>query len=131
MKNKSGSKWRVSTGFSLRRKSSKEKEAQVYPLIPQQLSFACQMARPYRPSLVLNLETIKEEDPSRTPSLQYQNRGDLDPTRTPLYFPKGKNKSHTFRFQRYAKLMWKVHARKIQVKLNYALRFFRKNRHLS
>eukprot|EP01018_Ginkgo_biloba_P035076 Gb_24865 [translate_table: standard] len=98
-------------------KKNKEKDAQVHPIIPYQLSQACQIARPYRPSLTLKLETIKEEDPSKTPL--------EDPTRTPLYFAKGHKKR--FRFQRYAKLSWKLHARRIHCRLSYVLRFLRRS----
>lgn len=123
-KSKSQSKAMV-TGLFIgvaEKKSCREEEpsSQVHPIIPCQLSQEWDVARPYRPSLVVKLETIREEEddhhPPKTPL-----RG--TPIRTPLYFVKGR-KTRRFRFRRYAKLMWRLHAIKLRCKFKYFLRFF-------
>lgn len=108
-----------------RKKNSKKEEysSQVYPTIPSELSQAWEVARPYRPSMVLNLQTIKEEDPSKTPSCQ-------DPLRTPLYFTNGThNRRFRFRLRRYAKLIWRMHyAARLRHNFKSVLRIFRTRR---
>lgn len=108
-----------------KKKNSKKEEysSQVHPTIPSELSQAWEVARPYRPSMVLNLQTIKEEDPSKTPSCQ-------DPLRTPLYFTNGThNRRFRFRLRRYAKLIWRMHyAARLRHNFKSVLRIFRTRR---
>jgi hypothetical protein len=103
------------------KKSCKEEEpsSQVHPIIPYQLSQAWEIAKPYRPCLVLNLETIREEEDDHPPKTPLGET----PRRTPLYFVKGR-KARRFRFRRYAKLMWRLHSTKLRCKFKYILRFF-------
>lgn len=113
--------------FSKKKSSiNEEYSAQVHPTIPYELSQAWEIARPYRPCLILNLQTIREEeaDPSKTPmSLQ----GSI---RTPLYFTKGSNtKRFRFRLRRYAKFIWRVHyGARVRRNFTSVLRFFRMRR---
>jgi len=104
--------------FRLSRKKNSKVE---HPIIPYGLSQAWEIARPYRPRLVLNLPTIREEeDPSETPLCE-------DPTRTPAYFPESTNtKRFRFRFPRYAKLTGSVHyAASLRGRFTNVLRLFR------
>lgn len=108
-----------------KKKNSKKEEysSQVHPTIPSELSQAWEVARPYRPSMVLNLQTITEEDPSKTPSCQ-------DPLRTPLYFTNGThNRRFRFRLRRYTKLIWRTHyAARLRHNFKSVLRIFRTRR---
>lgn len=118
-------KMSLSIRFS-KKKNSKEKEysSQVHPTIPCELSQAWEIARPYRPRLVLNLQTIREEeDPSKTPWCE-------DATRTPLYFSRGTNtKRFRLRLRRYAKWMWRVHyAARLRRNFTSVLHLFRMRR---
>lgn len=122
-KSKSQSKAMV-TGLLIgvsEKKSCREEEpsSQAHPIIPCQLSQAWEGARPYRPSLVIKLETIREEEDDYPPKTPLRGT----PIRTPLYFVKGR-KTRRFRFRRYAKLMWRLHAIKLRCKFKYLLRFF-------
>jgi hypothetical protein len=109
-----------------KKKNSKKEEysSQVHPTIPHELSQAWEAARPYRPCLVPNLQTIREEDdPSKTPFQE-------DPPRTPVYFPKGTNaKRFRFRLRRYTKLIWRMHyAARLRRNFSSVFRVFRTSR---
>lgn len=105
-----------------KKKSCKEKEfsSQVHPIIPYQMSRAWELTRPYRPCLVLNLETIREEEDDYPSNSPFHDT----PIRTPLYFVKG-SQAKRFRFRRYVKLMWRVHSTRLRCNLTYVLRLFR------
>lgn len=113
-----------------KKKSCKEKEfsSQVHPIIPYQLSRACELTRPYRPCLVLSLETIsEEEDEYNLCNSPFRET----PIRTPLYFVK-RSQAKRFRLRRNVKLMWRVHSTRLRCNLTYFLRLFkiRKDREL-
>lgn len=103
------------------RKSSKEDFwSQVHPIIPYQMSLASQLLRPYRPCMVLNLETIWEEEDDHSCMSPFHDT----PIRTPLYFVKG-SQAKRFRFRRHVKLMWKVHSTRFRCNLTHVLCLFR------